>query len=376
MLALSLGVAAAINGDPAHAQTSTAARKAKPGVRRTVFGKMPDGRTVHLYTLTNRNGLVAKITNYGAILTEMHVPDRSGKLGDVTLGFSDLNGYLKGHPYFGATVGRVGNRIAKGTFVLGGKTYKLATNNGPNHLHGGTAGFDKKVWQAAPVTSALGPAVRFTYTSRDGEEGYPGTLKVAVTYTLTRGNALRMDYTATTDKATPVNLTNHAYFNLAGKGDVLKHEVTMAAKRYTPVDATLIPTGEIAPVAGTPFDFTKPMSIGARLQQVGDKPKGYDHNFVRDLGETFGAAATVYDPSTGRVLELRTDEPGFQFYTGNFLDGKLTGKNGVVYDQHNAFCLEAQHYPDSINQPKFPSVVLRPGQTYRQRTEYVFYTRK
>ncbi len=371
LLALSLGLAGA---GPAAAQ---AARKAKPSVKRTSFGKTPDGRQVYLYTLTNRNGLVAKITTYGATLTEMHVPDRNGRLGDIVLGFPTLSGYLKGHPYFGSTVGRVANRIAKGKFTLDGKEYTLATNNGPNHLHGGAVGFDKKVWQANPVASRLGPSVRFTYTSKDGEEGYPGNLKVAVTYTLTSDNALRIDYTATTDKATPVNLTNHTYFNLgAGKGDVLKYVATFAAKRYTPVDDTLIPTGEIAPVAGTPFDFTKPTSIGARFAQVGGDPTGYDHNYVRDLGGTFGAAATVFDPATGRVLEMRTDEPGFQFYTGNFLDGTLTGKRGVVYKQHTGFCLEAQHFPDSINQPKFPSVVLRPGQTYRQRTEYVFRTRK
>jgi aldose 1-epimerase len=328
-----------------------------------------------VYTLTNAKGMKAKIMTYGATLTELWVPDRIGKLGDVVTGFESLEGYLKGHPYFGSTVGRVANRIAKGKFTLGGKQYTLATNNGPNHLHGGTVGFDKKVWKATPKRTADGPAVEFTYTSPDGEEGYPGTLKTAVTYTLTDKNVLRIDYRATTDKPTPVNLTNHAYFNLAGKGDILNHQLTLFANRYTPADDTLIPTGKIASVKGTPLDFTSAKAIGSRINQVGKDPTGYDHNFVRNNNTTFGLTARVYEPTTGRVMTMYTSEPGVQFYTGNFLDGTLTGKGGEVYKKHAAFCLEAQHYPDSVNKPNFPSVILRPGKVYRQRTEYAFSTR-
>lgn len=349
-----------------------AAPKTKASVTKTAFGKLPDGTAVDLYTLTNANGLKARIMTYGATLTEMHVPDKSGRLGDVVLGFDSLAPYVKGHPYFGSTVGRVGNRIARGAFTLDGKAYTLATNNGPNHLHGGVKAFDKRVWKAAPKKSALGPSVAFTYTSPDGEEGYPGTLKVTVVYTLTNRNALRIDYTAATDRATPVNLTNHTYFNLAGKGDILGHEATFAAGRYTPVDDTLIPTGKIVTVKGTPMDFTTPHAIGERIARVGGEPKGYDHNYVKDAGGKYGLAARVHEKTTGRVLTMYTSEPGFQFYTGNFLDGTLTGKGGNVYQQYDGFCLEAQHFPDSVNQPSFPSVILRPGKTYRQRTEYVF----
>lgn len=353
------------------------ARGGRAGVVKTSFGQTGDGTPVDLYTLTNARGMTAKIMTYGAILTELHAPDRTGKMGDVVLGFSTLGGYLKGHPFFGATVGRYANRIARGKFTLDGKAYTLATNNAPNHLHGGEKGFDKKVWKAAPVRRPDGPAVRFTLTSPDGDEGYPGTLQVAVVYTLTNKNALRIDYSATTDKATPVNLTNHSYFNLAGRGDVGSHVAAFNAARYTPVDATSIPTGVIAPVAGTPFDFSRPHRIGERIEQIGKNPNtGYDHNYVKNGGSKFARAATVYEPTTGRVLTMHTSEPGFQFYTGNFLDGTLTGKNGVVYKKHTAFCLEAQHYPDSPNRPNFPSTILRPGQTYRQRTEYVFSARK
>lgn len=345
----------------------------KTGVTKAPFGKLSDGTAVDIYTLRNAKGMTAKIMTYGALLTELHAPDRSGKMGDVVLGFNNLAAYEKGYPYFGATVGRVGNRIAKGKFTLNGKPYTLKINNGPNHLHGGLKGFDKRVWKATPLRRVGGPAVQFTYVSADGEEGYPGKLSVKVVYTLTNENALRIDYTATTDKATPVNLTNHSYFNLAGKGDVTKYVATFNASRYTPVDDTLIPTGEIAPVAGTIMDFTKPTAIGAHIAEAGSsEPHGYDHNYVKDGGSKFGPAATVHDPATGRTVVMYTDEPGFQFYTGNFLDGTLTGKNGVVYNKWNAFCLEAQHYPDSVNQTKFPSVILRPGQTYRQRTEYRF----
>jgi aldose 1-epimerase len=337
------------------------------------FGKLPDGTAADLFTLTNANGLIAKVTNYGAIITELHVPDRQGKLGDVVLGFDHLAPYLHRHPYFGATVGRVANRIAKAQFTLDGQTCKLAANNGPNHLHGGLKGFDKVMWKAQPMPGA---AVKFTYTSADGEEGYPGKLEVAVVMALTDANDLRIDYTATTDKPTPVNLTNHSYFNLAGEGTVLAHELTLAADYYTPVDGGLIPTGEIAAVKGTPMDFTSPQPIGARFSQLPGNESGYDHNFVlRGGGKSLAPAARVFEPKSGRVMEALTTEPGVQLYTANFLDGSLTGKRGVVYRQHSAFCLETQHYPDSVNQPKFPSTILRPGQTYRHTTVYRFSTK-
>ncbi len=339
-------------------------------LQKASFGQLADGTAVDLYTLTNAHGLVAKVSTYGTILTELHVPDRQGKLGDVVLGFDNLAQYLKGHPYFGATVGRVANRIAKGTFSLDGKTYKLAINNGPNALHGGLKGFDKKVWKSEPKSGA---AVTFTYVSVDGEEGYPGTLKVTVTMALTDADELSIEYTATADQATPINLTNHSYFNLAGAGDVLGHELMLAADAYTPVDAALIPTGEITPVSGTPLDFTSPASIGARFSQLQTNPVGYDNNFVlRSGGKALTLAARVREPGTGRVLEVSTTEPGIQLYTANFLDSSLKGKGGVVYGRHSAFCLEAQHFPDSVNQPNFPSVILRPGQTYRQTTLHRF----
>lgn len=344
-------------------------------MRKTDFGKTSDGTAVDLYVLTNAKGVTAKVMTYGAILTELHVPDRDGKPDDVVLGFDDLGGYLAGHPYFGATVGRVANRIARGRFTLDGKEYRLAVNNGPNALHGGRKGFDKVVWEAEPAEAKDGVAVRFRYRSPDGEEGYPGNLSAAVTYTLTDDNALRLDYTATTDKPTPVNLTNHSYFNLAGPraGDILGHELMLAADKYTPVDDTLIPTGEVRPVRGTPLDFTTPTTIGSRIDQLKGEPGGYDHNFVlRGGGKQPALAARVREPKTGRVLEMFTTEPGVQFYTGNFLDGTVKGKGGVVYGKHAGFCLEAQHYPDSVNHPDFPSTILKPGQTYTQTTVYQF----
>ena len=341
-------------------------------VRKSSFGKLPDGTAVDLYTLENANGLVAKVTNYGAIITELHVPDRRGQLGDVVLGFDNLEQYLKGHPYFGSTVGRVANRIAKGRFTLDGKTYTLAINDGANHLHGGLKGFDKVVWHAE---EQAGAAVRFAYTSPDGEEGYPGTLEVAVTVTLTDANELRLDYRATTDKPTPINLTNHSYFNLAGQGDVLRHEVMIAADRYAPSDSALIPTGEIQPVKGTPMDFTQPQAVGSRFSQLHNVPVGYDTSYVLNGGgKGLALAARVYEPETGRVMEVHTTEPSVQFYTSNFLDGSLTGKRGIVYRQHAALCLETQHLPDSVNQPQFPSIILRPGQSYRQTTVHKFST--
>ena len=345
-----------------------------PTVSKSAFGKMPDGTSVDAYTLRNTNGLTAKVITYGALLAEMHVPDRTGRFGDVTLGFDNLEQYLAGHPYFGATIGRYANRIAKGKFTLDGQTYTLAVNDGPNHLHGGKVGFDKVVWKAEIVSATDGVAVKFTYVSKDGEEGYPGTLTATVVYTLTNDDELRLDYTATTDKATVVNLTNHAYWNLAEGGDILGHILMLKADRYTPVDDTLIPTGAIAPVKGTIMDFTKPMPIGSRIKQLTNTPQGYDHNYVLNSGGSAKPtlAARVQEPKTGRVLEISTTEPGIQFYSGNFLDGTLKGKRGVVYNYQNAFCLETDHFPDSPNQPKFPTVVLRPGQTYTQTTIHKF----
>lgn len=348
-------------------------------VRKVEFGKMPDGVPVELYELTNPAGMKAKVITYGAILTELHIADRGGKLEDVVLGFDDLKGYLAGHPFFGATVGRVTNRIAKGKFTLDGKEYQLFVNNGPNSLHGGKKGFDKVVWKAEVLANAEDPTVRLSYLSADGEEGYPGELSCAVTYTLQRGNALRIDYQAVTSKPTPVNLTNHSYFNLGGPKSmtILDHELMLAANRYTPADDTLIPTGKIEPVKGTPLDFTKPAKIGARIEQLKDYPGGgYDHNYVLDSGgKTMALAAVVHEPKSGRVLEAWTTEPGMQLYTGNFLDGKLKGKGGVAYRKHHGFCLEAQHFPDAVNQPSFPSVILRPGKTYTQTTTYKFTTK-
>jgi aldose 1-epimerase len=350
-----------------------AADKSKPGVTRSPFGKTPDGTPVDLFTLTNANGMVAKVMTYGAILTELKVPDKSGKPGDVVLGFDTLDGYLKGHPYFGATVGRVANRIAKGKFTLNGKEYTLAVNNGPNALHGGKKGFDKVVWAAEQLPTNA-PAVKFVYRSVAGEEGYPGNLNASVTYTLTDDNELRLDYSATTDEATPVNLTNHTYFNLAGpaSGDILDEVLMINADRITPTDDTLIPTGDFHAVKGTAFDFTTPSPIGAKFDQLTGNPRGYDVNYVLNGGEGLRLAARVTAPKSGRVMEMYTTEPGVQFYTGNFLDGSNKGKGGVTYNKHQAFCLEAQHFPDSVNHPNFPSMVLQPGHTYTQTTTYKF----
>jgi aldose 1-epimerase len=349
--------------------------KMKASVEKMDFGKTDDGTPVELYVLTNGAGMKAKVISYGAILTELQVADRDGKFDNVVLGFDDLKGYLTRHPYFGATVGRVANRIAKGKFTLDGKEYSLAVNNGPNALHGGLKGFDKAVWKAESFQNPDGVGVKFSYLSKDGEEGYPGNLSVTVTYTLTEHNEIKIDYSATTDKATPINLSNHSYFNLAGpkSGDILGHELLLAADEYTPVDDTLIPTGAIKSVKGTPLDFTTPATIGSRIAQLKGQPVGYDHNFVlRGGGKALALAARVREPKTGRVMEMHTTEPGVQFYTGNFLDGKLKGTGGVVYNKHQGFCLEAQHYPDSVNHADFPSVILRPGKTYTQTTIYKF----
>lgn len=345
----------------------------KASITKTPFGQLADGTPVDLFTLTNAAGLVAKITNYGTIITELHVPDRAGRLGDIVLGFDNLAQYLAGHPYFGCTTGRVCNRISQGRFTLDGKTYTLALNNKTNHLHGGVKALDKVVWQADPQPGA---AVRFTHISPDGDEGYPGNLNLAVLMTLTGDNELVIDYTATTDKPTPVNLTNHSYFNLAGAGDVLGHELQVFAGFHTPSTDELIPTGEIRFVAGTPLDFREPRVIGSRFAELPNTPRGYDNNFVlRGASEEPALAARVFEPGSGRVMEVLTTEPGIQFYTGNFLDGSLTGKRGVVYRQHSGFCLETQHFADAVNQPHFPSIILRPSQTYRHTTVHRFSTR-
>jgi aldose 1-epimerase len=351
-----------------------AEEKPMPGVQKSAFGKTADGTPIEVYTLTNGKGMTARVMTYGATLTELDVPDKTGKSADVVLGFDDLKGYLAGHPYFGATVGRVANRIAKAKFTLDGKEYKLAANNGPNSLHGGARGFDKVVWKANIVETSPNPSVRFTYRSPDGEEGYPGNLDVAVTYTLTADNALRLTYEATTDKATPVNLTNHSYFNLAGpaSGTILDHELTIDADKHTPGDATLIPTGKIEPVKGTPLDFTTATPIGKRIGELKGEPGGYDHNYVLNPHKGLARAAVVRDPKSGRVMEVLTTEPGLQFYTGNFLDGTLKGKGGTVYKKNQAFCLETQHFPDSVNHPEFPSTILTPGKTYKHETVYRF----
>ncbi len=339
-----------------------------------VFGKTPEGAEVKIYTLSNTKGMTARVTEFGGILTELWVPDRKNKSGNVVLGFDNLERYMKGHPFFGATTGRVANRIAKGKFTLDGKEYTLAVNNGPNHLHGGMKGFDKRVWKsrALPATDKE-VAVEFTYVSPDGEEGYPGTLTTKVVYTLTDANELRIDYTATTDKATIVNLTNHSYWNLAESGTILDHVLMLNADRYTAADATLIPTGELAPVKGTGLDFTQPRRIGEHIADYMDFAKGYDHNFaINGGGKSLTLAARVQEPTSGRQMEVWTTEPGVQLYCANHLDGSLTGVGGVVYKQHTAFCLETQHYPDSINHPSFPSVILRPGETFKSTTVHRF----
>jgi aldose 1-epimerase len=345
-------------------------------VSRQPFGQTQNGTQVYLFTLRNAKGAEARISNYGGIVTLLKVPDRSGNFGDVVLGYDNLADYLKESPFFGALIGRYGNRIARGHFTLNGHQYTLATNNYPNALHGGNKGFDKVVWEPTMVANSQGPALKLSYLSKDGEEGYPGNLSVSVVYTLTDDNALKVDYTATTDKDTVVNLTQHSYFNLAGKDTILNHVVLIPADKFTPVDSTLIPTGELRPVEGTPFDFRTPTAIGARINQDDEQlkfGKGYDHNWVinKPLGQ-FGLMARVTEPSTGRVLEVFSTEPGLQFYSGNFLDGTLKGKGGWIYQFRDGFCMEPQHFPDSPNKSEFPSVVLKPGQTYSNTIVYKF----
>jgi len=347
-------------------------------VTKAPFGTTPAGEHVDVFTLTNAHGMEVRAMTYGGIILSLKVPDRNGRLGDVVLGYDSLAGYLKTTPYFGAIVGRYGNRIARSQFTLDGATYHVPANDGANSLHGGLVGFDKVVWDAEPFWGDSGVGVAFTYTSPDGDQGYPGKLEMRVTYTLTDRSELVVDYHATTNKATPINLTQHSYFNLAGdgSGDVLKQVVWINADRYTPVDSTLIPTGELAPVAGTPFDFTTPTAIGARIGQADEQlrlGRGYDHNFVLNrTGPGLVHAARVVDPGSGRTLDVATTEPGLQFYTGNFLDGSITGKSGHVYAHRNGFCLETQHFPDSPNHPAFPSTILRPGEEYRTRTVFTF----
>jgi aldose 1-epimerase len=345
-------------------------------IQKQDFGQLPDGQNVDLYVLTNGKGMLAKIMTYGATLVSLGVPDRNGDIADITLGCDTLEGYMAASPYFGSTVGRYANRIAKGKFTLDGVDYTLATNNGENHLHGGIKGFDKVLWQAEPFKEEKAVGVKFVYFSKDGEEGYPGNLACTVTYRMTEDNELKITYEAETDKATPVNLTHHSYFNLAGQGDgdILFHELMLEADKYTPVDAGLIPTGEIRDVADSPMDFTNPHAIGERIGQV---EGGYDHNFVLRSGGggSLALAARVYEPERGRVMEIFTTEPGIQFYSGNFLDGTITGKAGKVYNQHYGFCLEPQHFPDSPNKPNFPSTILQPSAKYLSITLFKFSAR-
>lgn len=348
-------------------------------ITRHAFGVTRTGVAIDRYTLVNANGLEADIITYGGTLTSLRVPDRDGVGGDVVLGFETLEPYTGPHPYFGALIGRYANRIAHGRFELNGATYTLARNDGPNHLHGGPEGFHRRVWRARERESAEGPSLELTYLSPDGEEGYPGNLSVTVAYALTDRNELRIDYTATTDRDTLVNLTNHAYFNLAGAGDILGHELELAAARFLPIDATLIPLGELRPVRGTPLDFTTPTPIGTRIAADHEQIRrglGYDHTWVLDKPDgALGLAGRLYEPTTGRLIEVFTTQPAIQFYSGNFLDGSLIGKRGQVYAKHSGLCLETQHFPDSPNQPQFPSTLLRTGETYGQTTVYRFAVR-
>lgn len=341
------------------------------------FGTLPDGRQTNLYQLTNKNGVVVTLTEFGATVVSIIVPDRHGVLGDIALGFDSVDGYLKkGNPFIGATIGRYGNRIARGRFNLNGKEYALAINNGVNHLHGGPGGYDKVLWERASDADTKNQSMTFRYVSKAGEEGYPGTLTVKVTFTLTDENSLIIDYHAVTDADTVVNLTNHTYFNLNGSGTITDHVLQLNADYFTPVDATQIPTGELRNVKGTPFDFTAPVKIGARIDTQGDEQisygAGYDHNFVISPDASQKKVGSAFSEKTGRLLTVESTEPGVQLYTGNFLDGSLTGKSGNVYSKRTGFCLETQHYPDSPNQPDFPSTVLKAGRTYTTRTIYAF----
>jgi aldose 1-epimerase len=349
-------------------------------MQKHAFGKTEDGQPVDLYVLTNQSGVEVAIINYGGAVVSLKVPDKSGKVADVVLGYDNLRGYETDKAFFGAIIGRYANRIAHGKFILNGVNYSVPKNDGENSLHGGIKGFNKRVWTAKDVSNSAGQALELTYQSKDGEEGYPGNLAVKVVYTLTGRNELKIDYSATTDKDTVVNLTNHSYFNLAGEGDVLSHRLVIHASEFSPVDSTLIPTGEPRKVKGTPFDFTQAESIGARIGQDDQQLKfgrGYDHNWILNAKgpHPLALAAEVYEPNTGRVLEVWTTEPGLQFYSGNFLDGTIHGKEGKVYNHRSAFCLETQHFPDSPNHPDFPATVLKPGQRFHSTTVYKFSTR-
>ncbi|RPJ59575.1 MAG: galactose mutarotase [Acidobacteria bacterium] len=363
------------------AAIATVHAEGKMRIEKSDFGKTRDGQPVDLYTLTNDHGTVVTLTNWGASIVSIQVPDRSGKKADVLLGYDNAAGYIADTAYLGATVGRYGNRIGEGRFKLDGKEYKLAQNNGENHLHGGTAGFNKRLWEAKEIKPADGVAVQMHCLSKDGEEGYPGNLDVTVTFTLNNKNEVKIDYVATTDKPTVLNLTNHSYFNLLGDaaGDILGHEIMINADRFTPVDVGLIPTGELRPVAGTPLDFTQPKAIGARINDQYEQlvfGKGYDHNWViNQSGAAPRLAARLSEPKSGRVMEVLTTEPGLQFYSGNFLDGTIKGKKGKVYQHRYGLCLETQHFPDSPNKPDFPSTTLKPGGKYQTTTIYRFSTK-
>lgn len=352
----------------------------QPTISQAPFGRLPDGRAATLFTLANRNGMIVRITDFGGIITQIHVPDRAGAFADVTLGFDEVAPYWDQSPYFGALIGRYGNRIAAGRFKLDGESYQLSVNNGPNHLHGGVTGFSRVLWTASIREGDSQMGLTLTYLSADGEQGYPGNLTATVVYQLTDANELLVKFHAVTDKATPVNLTQHAYFNLAGQGDILGHELEIHADSYTPVDANLIPTGLVAPVVGTPFDFRSAQPIGARIRDGHAQLRfggGYDHNFAlnKPIAKSSTLAARVREPGSGRVLELWTEEPGVQFYSGNFLDGTLTGK-GWNYPYRGGFCLEPQHFPDSPNEPAFPSTILRPGEEYATASKFVFSVEK
>ncbi|WP_447957123.1 aldose epimerase family protein [Vreelandella sp. EE7] len=395
--ALFIGVGSALLVmSTAHAQNETSTMEqqrpthAAESIEKATFGQLPDGREVASYLLTNANGVELKVITYGGTIVSLKVPDSAGDFDDVVLGFDSIDGYLSDayqqvNPYFGALIGRYGNRIASGQFELNGETYTLSTNDGDNHLHGGEQGFDRVLWQAEPFENESGQGLVLRYTSAEGEEGYPGELSVEVTYTLTDQDELIIDYQAETDKATPVNLTQHSYFNLKGEGrdTILDHQLMLNADAFTPVSESLIPTGELRDVAGTPFDFTEPTVIGERIEQDDEQlgfGQGYDHNFVLDRDESQASelvlAARVWEPESGRLLEIETTEPGIQFYSGNFLGGELTGKNGQAYQQRSGLALETQHFPDSPNQADFPSTTLEPGERYHSRTVMRFSTRQ
>jgi aldose 1-epimerase len=373
LLAAAIGVAACAKKEDAPKKEESKSVKRQP------FGKLADGTPVEMFVFENKNGMRVSVLDYGGTIVSLETPDKSGKLGDVVLGFDNFDDYATKSPYFGCIVGRYANRIAKGKFKLNGVTYKVPVNNGDNALHGGIHGFDKKVWKAEPFERAGERGLTLSYLSKDGEEGYPGNLQATVVYTLTDADEWKIDYSATTDKETVLNLTNHTYYNLSGQPTILEHELLLNSERFTPVDKGLIPTGVLQPVEGTPFDFRKSTAIGARIDDKNEQLKlggGYDHNWViAGGGKSLTRAAVAYSPQSGRVLEVLTDQPGVQFYTGNFLDGTLKGKGGVVYGKRSGFCLETQHYPDSPNQPNFPTTVLKPGEKFQSTTVWKFSTR-